>query len=74
MDLQDNKGIRAHIFGLTVSCPYSSDNPTDCPLHEIRELPLLERKKWSCGLTDEECRNTYEYHIQCLRQKEANLK
>ena len=64
--------IKAHIFGLTVACPYTGDNPNDCPLCEIRHLPLSEREAWVKDLTDEECRSYYQYHNLCLSKKEHN--
>ena len=42
MKAKADGNIIAKIFGLTVACPYTGDNPNDCPLHEIRQLPLIE--------------------------------
>ena len=62
--------IKAHIFGLTMACPYTGDNPNDCPLFKIRQLPLSERGAWVEDLTEEECRSYYQYHTLCLSKKE----
>ena len=70
MNGKTDETIKAHIFGLTVACPYAGGNPNDCPLHEIRQLPLSERKVWVKDLTDEECRSYCEYHSHCLSTKE----
>ena len=37
MKAKTDEAIKANIFGLTVACPYTGDNPTDCPLHDIRK-------------------------------------
>ncbi len=71
MHINDVENLRTLVFGLTVTCPFSNDNPSDCPLYKVRQLSLKERKSWVNGLTNEECKETYERHVKCLNVKES---
>ena len=52
----------AMLMGLAVSCPAGQDKPVDCPLHEIRDLPLVQRFAWMKLRTREEANNILSYH------------
>jgi hypothetical protein len=45
------------------------NNPPDCPLYEIRLLPLKERYKWVEELSEEDCLKFFFAHQNCFFQK-----
>jgi hypothetical protein len=55
------------LVGLAVACPVGKDNPTDCPLHELRRLPMVERFEWSRAQTIEEAVTLWARHTSCPR-------
>ena len=56
------------LHGRVLRCPLGG-NPRDCPLHELRKLPLEERMDWLETQTDEELIALYEQHNACLECK-----
>ena len=56
------------LHGRILRCPLG-DNPEDCPLHDIRKMPVEDRLTWLNSKTDEEIRVLLEYHIDCLERK-----
>ena len=55
----------ALLMGLAVACPVGQDNPADCPLHEVRDLPLIQRVAWVKARTQDEVKNILSYHRTC---------
>lgn len=45
------------------------ENPIDCPLHEVRLMPVEDRLIWLGSQTDEEVEALFHNHIHCLREK-----
>ncbi len=60
--------VRVAMHGRILRCPLGG-NPADCPLHEIRLLPVEERLKWLDSKTDFELTVLFGYHIKCLEVK-----
>jgi hypothetical protein len=56
------------LHGRILRCPLG-DNPEDCPLHELRKLPVEKRVAWLESQTDEEIISLYDRHIECLECK-----
>ena len=56
------------MHGRILRCPLG-DNPEDCPLHELRKLPVDKRVAWLESQTDEEIITLYNQHIECLECK-----
>jgi len=56
------------LHGRILRCPLGG-NPEDCPMHELRKLPVEDRIAWLNSQTDEELIFLYEQHNQCLRCK-----
>ena len=56
------------LHGRILRCPIGG-NPADCPLHEIRKLPVEDRIAWLESNTDEEIIALYELHSECLECK-----
>ncbi len=56
---------RIMINALTVECP-SGGNPECCQLFEIRKLSHREKNIWIESLSDEEIRDLYTVHFDCL--------
>lgn len=56
------------LHGRILRCPLGG-NPDDCPMHELRKLPVEDRIAWLNSQTDEELIILYEMHNQCLRCK-----
>ncbi len=55
----------AWLMGLAMTCPVGKDNPSQCPLHEIRNLPLAQRFDWVRSLASLEADNILGYHTYC---------
>jgi hypothetical protein len=53
--------------GLVVCCPVVQGNPPDCPLHEIRKLPLRERYVWLRHRSAREISSILHEHFGCPR-------
>lgn len=49
-------------------CPLGG-NPSDCPLHDVRKLPVNERIEWLEARRDEEVVDLYRRHTACLACK-----
>ena len=56
------------LHGRVLRCPLGG-NPEDCPMHEIRKLPVEERFAWLESQTSEAMISLYEQHNQCLECK-----
>lgn len=50
---------------LAVACPVKRDNPDDCPLHELRMLPMAGRFEWAKTRTREEAKAILAAHASC---------
>lgn len=61
---------RLGMCGRILRCPLG-DNPEDCPLYEIRKLPIEERVEWLNARTDEEVTELFALHSKCLEEKLA---
>lgn len=68
VDLDNLPSLRSYIFGLAMACPVAG-NPGDCPLHEIRNLPVQQKAAWAESLTREECLEIFNYHCACYDLK-----
>jgi len=68
----NESAVRIAMHGRILRCPMGG-NPDDCPLHEIRLLPLDERLKWLDSKTDFELIQLFSDHIKCLNEKTASL-
>ena len=68
MNEYDKKRVWAK--GLIVECPLG-DALEDCPLNEIRKLPLRERLQIIKKMSDEELDEAIAHHEQCLKNREA---
>lgn len=68
--ISKDRGVRIAMHGRLLRCPMGG-NPPDCPLYEIRLLPLEERLKWLDSKTDFELTVLFGYHVNCLDRKKA---
>ncbi|RMG39829.1 MAG: hypothetical protein D6719_12365 [Candidatus Dadabacteria bacterium] len=55
--------------GLIVACPFGKELP-DCPLREVRKLPLKERFKILEAMPEEELDRILEHHEKCSARRE----
>ena len=55
------------LFGLAITCPVVQDNPPDCPLYNVREMPLVQRLEWAKSRTREEAEAVLHNHSCCHR-------
>jgi hypothetical protein len=62
---------RIAMYARILRCPVE-DNPEDCPLKEVREMPLEERVAWIDSKSDTEIVELYQHHERCLAYKLAN--
>jgi len=58
-------------MGLTFACPYDQGNPSECPLCEVRGLPVRRRVTWVKMLTDDDLAFLETYHQICLQCRES---
>ena len=71
MFMESNESaVRTAMHGRILRCPLGG-NPADCPLYEIRKLPLDDRLKWLDSKTDFELIQLFGYHMKCLDEKTA---
>jgi len=63
---------RFALHGRILRCPLGG-NPSDCPLHELRKLPVEQRIAWLESKTDEEVIDLYHQHNACLECKLEDL-
>ena len=61
---------RVYAMGLMVECPFEKAL-TNCPLNEVRKLPLLERIEHFKMISDEEVGEIIAYHEQCSEKRAA---
>ena len=62
--------IRTLMSGLLFSCPYSEDNPTECPFHELRNKTSSEIYHEIQKLSNEKKEELVKKHKLCLTLKE----
>ena len=62
--------MKGRAAGLVISCPVTQDNPDDCPLHVVRQLPLGERYRWIGTLLPEQMKKLLDQHSECIVRKE----
>ena len=61
------------LFGLLINCPFLRAK-TDCPLHEFRCNPSLERKfHYLDGLEEENLEEMIAHHEQCYSRRSKGL-
>jgi hypothetical protein len=60
--------VRTAMHGRLLQCALGG-NPADCPLYEIRQLPIEERIEWLDSKEDEELMKLFTYHTKCLAEK-----
>jgi hypothetical protein len=61
---------KSRMAGLLVACPVTQDNPYDCPLKSVRQLPLRERYRWLDTLRPDQMRGFLKQHNDCIVRKE----
>ena len=59
---------RFALHGRILRCPLGG-NPIECPLHEVRKMPMEERVTWLESQSDEEVVELYHLHNACLECK-----
>lgn len=59
---------RLALHGRILRCPVA-ENPKDCPLYEIRLLPIEKRIEWLNSKSEEQVEALYSYHIRCMDKK-----
>ena len=68
-DSDDREELLTWLNGLVVGCPFN-DPLDDCPLLEIRKLPLAERYKLIKLMSEDEIRAILNHHKDCLERRE----
>ena len=64
---------RTYAMCLVVKCPFDIEL-TNCPLSELRKLPLVDRVKKIEIISYEKLGEIIAYHGQCLIEREADLR
>ena len=67
----DSEEARLALYGRVLHCSEEEENPEDCPLHELRQLPVEERMTWLESRTDEDVEAIFRYHLQCSTNKRS---
>lgn len=70
MSSNNNLALEARfaMYGRLLRCPLG-DNPEECPLCDIRKLPMEKRITWLESKTDQEVIELYDLHSACLTHK-----
>jgi hypothetical protein len=58
------------VQALLVECPMRSP-ADDCPLEELRKLPLTTRLKMAKDMSLEKVEEIIEHHKECIHRREA---
>ncbi|MFA6959168.1 MAG: hypothetical protein WC205_00265 [Opitutaceae bacterium] len=66
----DPDTLRNYVLELARTCPVVQDNPSGCPLYDIRQLSINERVTWSISLSIEDLKKIIAYHCACRTVKE----
>jgi hypothetical protein len=61
--------IRGLVRELIPRCPWTQDNPTDCPLHPVRQLSSYHRTEWVNALSPQAAEDMFVRHWHCLERK-----
>ncbi len=61
---------RTWAIGLIVHCPFD-ESLDNCPLSDIRKLPVSERLKIVRKMSDEEINKAIGYHKNCYEKRNA---
>lgn len=67
--MSDYSSIRLRVKSLTVDCPNQNALP-DCPLNDLRSLPLAERLETVDKMPAEQLEEIIRYHLKCLKMRE----
>jgi|GEM_PF-2269727 len=67
----DHSLVKARVAGLMIACPVTQDNPFDCPLKSVRQLPLRERYRWLDSLRTDQLHEFLTQHGKCIMRKEC---
>ena len=59
--------IRISMHGLMSRCPMGG-NPDNCPLFDVRQLPVKDRISWLEDRSTEEVISLFGYHSQCREE------
>lgn len=59
------KEYKAKLICLADECPIGRQN-AECPLSAAREMSFGEKLHWVEGLTSEEKKEIYRYHVNCF--------
>lgn len=58
----------AKLICLTDQCPIGRKN-SECPLNTVRMLSFDDRVHWVTGLSTQEKKDIYRYHVTCFSKK-----
>ncbi|WPD23462.1 MAG: hypothetical protein SD837_02615 [Candidatus Electrothrix scaldis] len=58
----------AKLICLADECPIGRKN-RECPLNTVRTLPFGDRVHWVTGLSTQEKKEIYRYHVTCFSKK-----
>ena len=64
---------RELILGLSFACPFYGSGLPECPLNDVRKMPLLERYEWSKTINEEEVHKLIECHKRCVENNIGKL-
>jgi hypothetical protein len=60
----------AKLICLADECPIGKEN-AECPLSAAREMPFGEKLHWVAGLSAQEKKEMYRYHVNCFSKKKG---
>ena len=58
---------RMAMYARIIRCPLEI-TPEDCPLKEIRKMPMEERVIWIESKSDREIVELFQHHVKCLKE------
>ncbi|MCI5137705.1 MAG: hypothetical protein D3922_04650 [Candidatus Electrothrix sp. AR1] len=64
------KEYTVKLICLADGCPIGRKN-AECPLSAAREMPFGEKLQWVEGLSTQEKKEIYSYHVNCFSKKKG---
>ena len=60
--------IRTAVASIIMACPLE-ENFKDCPAFELRQKSMQDRLAWVMGLSEDECEQLYQKHLECFSKR-----
>ena len=69
-ELSEKELARIYMQARLLRCPLGN-NPDNCPLHDIRLLPMDQRYDWLDRQSDDDVLQLFQHHNECVKRRLA---